>query len=280
MKTLPISIDLRITEKCNLNCPFCFGSSCRNQEIDMLSWFNLLDKFYQYQVRCLVVTGGEPTLKKELLMLLEYAKKKGFFIVLSSNGLNEKLIDYCEWIDVLSLPMDGDDFEQCSIMRGMTKEQYMQVVINMEIFKKNYPNKILKIGTVVSKKNIYRIENIYQVIQNVADVWKLYQVSKHSKNHLIYDNELKVNDRMFAKTCEYIKCKYKDYIKICLYKNSERNGKYLFCEPNADAMVILNGEEYVIGNFLTDFDNVVQNWEKYINEVLLECNVEDTYYFT
>lgn len=280
MKSLPISIDLRITEKCNLKCPFCFGPSCRNQEIDLPSWFNLLDKFYQHQVRCLVITGGEPTLKKELQMLLEYAKKKGFFIVLSSNGLNEKLIDFCEWIDVLSLPMDGSGFEQCNLMRGMTKEQFMQVVINMKKFKKKYPDKMLKIGTVVSKKNIYWIENIYQVIQNIADVWKLYQVSKHFNNHLIFENELEVSEILFTDICQHIKCKYKDKIKVCLYKNSERNGKYLFCEPNADAMVIANDGEFVIGNFLSDFDSVVHNWKKYINDALLKGNVADTYYFT
>lgn len=276
---LPISIDLRITGKCNLNCEYCFGAANTKEELDFFSWCNLLDKFYEYNVRCLIFTGGEPTTRKDLLELLKYANKKGFFIVLSSNGLNKRLINYCEWIDVLSLPLDGSNYEHCKLMRNMTQEEYMQVMENMRLFKKVYPNKKLKIGTVVTQRNISNIEKIYYVIQEIADIWKLYQVSEHLKNTLIYKTELEVSDAMFSNIEKHIQNKFANRIKICFYRNSDRNGKYLFCEPNADAMVILNNSELVIGNFLNNFDIIMKNWQGFVKENLLEDNILDTYYF-
>jgi penicillin V acylase-like amidase (Ntn superfamily) len=62
-----------------------------------------------------------------------------------------------------------------------------------------------------------------------------------------------------------------------VYRNAERDGKYLFIEPNGDAMVIHDGQETVIGNFLADFSGVLTAWRHYVDVGRLQSNAEATY---
>ena len=276
---LPISVDLRITGRCNLKCMYCFGASNEAKELDLNMWIKILDLLHQNQVQYVVITGGEPTLYPDLLILLKYAKKIGFKIVLSSNGLNNDLLRYCKYVDVLSLPLDGDNYLHCKSLRGMSYNQYLQLLNNIMLFKKTYPEKRLKIGTVVTQINISYINNIYRIIRNYADIWKLYQVSEHPRNVNIYKSKLAVSDEDFDTLVNYIKSQVSNNMNVISYSNYNRSGKYLFCEPNGDAMVIFNGAETIIGNFFTGFDSVLNKWYKYVNYGLLEQNIIETYFY-
>ncbi|MFR9211673.1 MAG: radical SAM protein [Intestinibacter bartlettii] len=111
MIILPISIDIRITAKCNLTCDFCFGSNCKSNVLEFNKLIFLLKKFKVQGVRYLVVTGGEPFTYKHIYEFLEYAKSLGFMIVLSTNGLLINDVSKLDNIDILSLPLDGENYK-------------------------------------------------------------------------------------------------------------------------------------------------------------------------
>ena len=48
---LPQSIDIRITRKCNLNCSFCFGTKCLDNELCISDWEFLLARFKSHGVK-------------------------------------------------------------------------------------------------------------------------------------------------------------------------------------------------------------------------------------
>lgn len=274
---LPTSIDLRVTARCQLRCDFCFGTKCRGQGLTINEWCALLDEFEKRGVRFLVITGGEPTLYSDIISLLKYGKQKKFNIILSSNGLSENLIDCCQYVDVLSLPMDGYDFDSCHSMRGLNNMQYRRVLNNMGLIKKAFPKIKIKIGTVVTKKNISKLDDIYHKICDVADIWKLYQVSPHENNKEIFSRDLEVADSYFTTVCDSLFKQYGKKTYIQFYRNSERSKKYLFCEPNGDAMVIEDCQETIIGNFVTSFESVLNKLSTYIDPVLVDRNVRNTY---
>lgn len=275
---LPFSVDMRITSKCNLQCPFCFGTSCsKDSNIEELC--SLVDRFWLLGVKVIVFTGGEPTLYPNIHRLLSYSQKKGFKIVLSTNGTTNEIMNLFQCIDALSLPIDGEDFPTCKGMRGINYSQYLKVLNTMKIFKETYPKKVLKIGTVVTQKNMYKISGILNLIKDYADVWKLYQVSEHPKNRQIYDS-IKVPDSQFDKICSHIRELCGNSIQLETYRNSNRNGKYLFCEPNLDAVIISESHEATIGNFKSGLQNVLFEWKTYVNKSLLEENVRKTYQFS
>lgn len=90
---------------CNFNCGFCHNSDLVKglpSDIDEEVIFNHLEKRKNI-IDGLVVTGGEPTLHKELITFLRKARKKNIKIKLDTNGykpeileqiFNENLVDY------------------------------------------------------------------------------------------------------------------------------------------------------------------------------------------
>ena len=94
---------------CNFRCPFCHNSElvipekikqmAKIKEEEVLSYLKGKNKF----IDAVEITGGEPTLQRDLIDFIKKLKSKGFLVKLDSNGTNpeivkklidEKLIDY------------------------------------------------------------------------------------------------------------------------------------------------------------------------------------------
>ncbi len=93
------------TGGCNFKCPYCHNSSIVNnigdriEEEEIISFLKKRKKF----VDALCITGGEPTLQKDLYNFICKVKEEGFLIKLDTNGTNpvllkklidQKLVDY------------------------------------------------------------------------------------------------------------------------------------------------------------------------------------------
>ena len=94
------------TQGCNFQCPFCHnpelidigkkGVFCKGEIFDFL-------KKKKGFIDGVCITGGEPTLQKDLVFFIEKIKKLGFLVKLDTNGsyprilkelVDRKLIDY------------------------------------------------------------------------------------------------------------------------------------------------------------------------------------------
>ncbi|MFA6285192.1 MAG: radical SAM protein, partial [Parcubacteria group bacterium] len=74
---------LTINEVCNLNCLFCSAKG-RKKDTDLASAQSLLNQAR----KGLIISGGEPTLSKDLFETIEEAKKRGLTVELQTNGTN------------------------------------------------------------------------------------------------------------------------------------------------------------------------------------------------
>ena len=94
------------TQGCNYKCPYCQNSGLidhSNEDlIDEEEIFKYLDK-RKGIIDGIVISGGEPTIQKDLKDFMKKVKEKGFLIKLDTNGsnpklveeiINEKLVDY------------------------------------------------------------------------------------------------------------------------------------------------------------------------------------------
>jgi len=86
------------TPGCNLRCPFCHNwrividpkPPFLNEETAL----KILEERKRF-VDAVVVTGGEPTIHKELPKFLKKLKDKGFLVKLDTNGLNSHVLEEC-----------------------------------------------------------------------------------------------------------------------------------------------------------------------------------------
>jgi AdoMet-dependent heme synthase len=85
----PYHVVWEITKRCNLNCIHCYASSVESsqKELTTKEGKRLLDQIAKVDdFRMIVITGGEPLIRKDIFEMVEYAGKLGFRIVFSTNG--------------------------------------------------------------------------------------------------------------------------------------------------------------------------------------------------
>jgi radical SAM protein with 4Fe4S-binding SPASM domain len=97
---------VELTERCNLRCQHCYihdaarDQEVRSRELTTEQWFRIFDELADAGCLWMTWTGGEILLRSDLTELYRYAKRKGFLIVLFTNGtlLSPDLVAFLqEW---------------------------------------------------------------------------------------------------------------------------------------------------------------------------------------
>ncbi|UCC38715.1 MAG: radical SAM protein [Candidatus Aminicenantes bacterium] len=105
-KRIPIDGSFELTLRCNLRCAHCYcnlpssSQDAISKELKTEEIFDIFDQIAEAGCLWLLITGGEPLLRKDFLEIYAYAKKKGFLISLFTNGtlLTPDIADYlAEW---------------------------------------------------------------------------------------------------------------------------------------------------------------------------------------
>lgn len=86
------------TRGCNFNCNFCQNSSLIkvNQSEGLVSEKEVLDYLEKRKniLDGIVISGGEPTIQKDLIEFIKKIKEIGLKIKLDTNGYNPKILEY------------------------------------------------------------------------------------------------------------------------------------------------------------------------------------------
>lgn len=79
---------VEITKRCNLRCRHCyyFDGSLRGPELGTTQWISVFQRLQRLGARRLWLSGGEPLLRHDLLVLLEEARRLGFEVGVATNG--------------------------------------------------------------------------------------------------------------------------------------------------------------------------------------------------
>ena len=83
----PYRMDLAITYRCNNDCAHCYNARSRQfPEMDTGQWKSVLDQLWQLGIPHVVFTGGEPTLRPDLPVLIAHAEKNGQITGVNTNA--------------------------------------------------------------------------------------------------------------------------------------------------------------------------------------------------
>ena len=91
--TAPYSVNISLTEKCPLRCPFCFHKYENCHELDFQTVCNYIDELTVLGTAQVQFSGGEPLLYSNLLKIISYSHLRGLRTVMSTSGmgLSEKM---------------------------------------------------------------------------------------------------------------------------------------------------------------------------------------------
>lgn len=211
------SIYFVLTEKCNMECEFCYLSSGPQiQEKTILDFDKIkhaFDRLATIGVRQVLLTGGEPLLRPGFFEIVNYLSAK-FSLILQTNGLllTDNLIDQLE-NKVKTIEISTEHI--------FDNENYKEHIINrLEYMKEKNIKKSLSF--VVTKKNKKYIKEFLDLCAkyNTAISLKLVDLAGRAKLH----NELALSEENII---ELYKTIY-NYIYEKEYYNIERFESFLF----------------------------------------------------
>jgi radical SAM protein with 4Fe4S-binding SPASM domain len=167
-----------LTYRCNFKCKHCYVPEDHKKkvtdELKRSEIFSILDQLCDIGCFYLGFTGGEPFIRKDILDILWYARKKGFQIIIYTNGslINEKIVEELKRINPnkmdISIPAWSQGvFESISGLSG-SREKVFQTI---GLLQKNG----IKIGlkTCVLKANALEIKDIGNFAHSVGVRYRL-----------------------------------------------------------------------------------------------------------
>lgn len=161
------NIYLIITDRCNLSCIHCCAGALDLSVKDDLNTeevISVIDKILKLKPSNIVISGGEPLIRKDIWDLMEYIKSRySGTLDIMTNGLlvNEDNVNFVKhFFDGISISIDGVDEDSCKIIRG---NDVFSNVINKIEFLKNSGMKNISISAVLPNN-----EHIHQEFEKLS----------------------------------------------------------------------------------------------------------------
>lgn len=176
------------TGGCNFRCPFCHNSGIVENQYSVIPENEIFD-YLESRKKLLdgvVVSGGEPTLQRDLPLFAERVKSMGYLVKLDTNGTNpfvlerllkDKLIDYAA-IDI------KNDFEHYALVAGVANPAVENIKKSLALLKQYgvpYELRTTLIG------EFHNIENIKQMAEELKG------------EKILYLQKFKISDGVFNK---------------------------------------------------------------------------------
>lgn len=170
--------EFELTLKCNLRCKHCYisagtGNKKEISKEDIRAVLKDLKKKYKNKAgKRIVLTGGEPFIRKDIFDILDMIEKIGFGVLINSNGLliNNKTISKLQRYKKLQICISLDGlFKNHEKIRG--KGTFIKTI---EIIKKLIENNITtSINSLVHQENLKELRDIFNLTKDM----KLYGIN-------------------------------------------------------------------------------------------------------
>jgi len=177
-KSLPYSLELSPTLRCNLNCLFCwrYGKKVESKdELSLEEYKRILREADELKVREIrVIGGGEPLLRKDTFEIMKEVKKYGMFGYICTNGtlFSEEMIKELVRIgwDHVKISLHAPDKKTQDLLAQA--ESFERVIKNIKTFVK-WKEKLksekpkLEIGLVLNKLNFRKVSSMVKLAKKL-----------------------------------------------------------------------------------------------------------------
>lgn len=240
---LPKWIAWEITRRCNLKCIHCRSSSeievKNHPDFSTHEAFRIINDIASFAKPVIVLSGGEPLLRKDVFEIARYGTDRGFRMCLATNGtlVTDEICEKIKSADIkiVSLSLDGsvesvhDDFRN-------QKGAFAGTIKAAGLFKK-YAIEFI-INSSFTKRNQDEIPNVYKLAKELgATAWYLFMIVPTGRGEDIL-NEL-ISEDDYEKILDWHYLMEKDekdllvrptcaphYYRIVLQKSKEEGTKF------------------------------------------------------
>lgn len=196
-----------LTRSCNLACSHCRASSKHGPYLNELTTdecFKVIDDIVALSSPVVILTGGEPLLRKDLFEIIEYSKKKGLTLVMASNGtlLNDenikKILSF--GIKRISVSLDGPDAATHDNLRQVP-DAFEQACSGIK--KAKSAGLEFQINSTITKRNVAKLPQIMSLAQDLgAKAHHIFLLVPIGRAKEMIDDELSPQE--YEKTLEFL----------------------------------------------------------------------------
>lgn len=189
-------VSFEMTHRCNLNCIHCCidadGINSNKKDLPTEDVENILNKMIYWKPINIMLSGGEPMLRKDFSYLLKYLRNNySGKIIIATNGtlINKDNVNIlCRCSDQIDISLDGVNEESCALVRG--KGVFGKVIHNIHLLQDTGFKKIT-LSMAVGDKNEY-LEEEFKSLNNALGTTPIIRhfspVGRGKKNQSIFSD--------------------------------------------------------------------------------------------
>jgi len=178
-------IRVKLTDKCNLHCPFChFEGTPEIEEISpkdpiLLKWLNIFKDYFDK----VHLTGGEPLLYSSLKEIIEVFNKHGYKVAMTTNGtfLNDSFRELLPSLDYINVSFHTQNPKYFKYFVTHKRALFFIEKIKDTILFLKETFKRVRINAVVSPNPEQKIEEIMDfsfrnnILLKLVPDWRFYE---------------------------------------------------------------------------------------------------------
>lgn len=158
-KRVPLSVSWAVSRRCNYRCKYCAIWRTSTEELDTKNICKIIAEMADSGVKKISFTGGEPLLREDIGIIIDYAHQKNIPVNLNSNGsLIRQRISELKKISMLTLSLEGPEEIHDSLRQ---KGSFKNVIEAMDIALKNNIKVVL--STTLNTLNLNHIEYLLEL---------------------------------------------------------------------------------------------------------------------
>lgn len=256
----PLSVGCLVTGRCNLHCDFCYGNdeALPKEELSSDEWKKIFIHLKSWGLMRVDLSGGEPTIRKDIVEIANSATTVGLNVVLSTNGmlLHEMGPTNLPKQSRIHVSLDSgfaDIHEASRLLRSLRPSEQSFRKTGQFIRKCLEQNYHVRVLTCVGAHNC---EGLFQLGEYLASIgvkeWNISRILRAGRAQLNYQERWEIQDEILLDQISNIRNAFR-WMRIRYSNRTEQNGYFLLVLPDGSlATQYTDGRDKVILGRLLD----------------------------
>lgn len=274
----PISISWSVTAMCNSKCKFCCtdsfnGLTSNEATIEEIS--KILDILEEWGVLRVVIGGGEPLLREDIIGIFNLFESRKIKPVLATNGillnydLHKPIIDICSNIQI---SLDSLKRKKYYSIRGIDGLGAVKKIIELLSASK----KLVRVVTVLNNENANELDDIAEYLAKThVKQWFIFDLLKTGRAEMCYEELHYKNIRYIKEKIHQYRYKYPE-LSVWFWGNQKSDGAsvYVMHDGTLHLVDYHNNLSCTYGANELSIEYAKNFWEK-INDIYKKDMIEN-----
>ena len=288
---LPSRINLAIANNCFIRCPGCYQNFGK-QDPELHKISSSVSRFVELGISRVTLSGGDPLTIPKLIPFLCDLRKQGVLDIkvdtvgtalieksYKSNSKicvsNTRLDKLLNVINFIGIPIDGVSPSTVATFRKGRSRLVEETQAILKALDNHKRGRSVIINTVVHKKNIFEIPQLYKEIEGHPSVvcWNVFQYTSTDQVSQIHNSEYSISESDFQGLKDEVETLMESQNRerkflVQFSSVKERFGRYLLLNSDGQSWIPdIKGNTIQLGNVFGQEQLVLHNWSETVQKI-------------